>query len=354
MTDYKYGLDMLFRYASQYRFEDFDTLFSALEKKLPKEELGEACLLRAQIKLLAADDSLSEDLNKADKLPVKSETLRPTLSWQPDSPNRFVVFSRKQGGLKRFLDELPRAEAVLGRCCGNSAVSLIRQISSEIFYYSGQFDEAAARAQKQCAADRNPSDRMLAHYVLFRCYLATGDTAKAGQCMLDMIALSQTYPECAAPYRIVRSWANLTTGWSGDTLRFQDVSPGKPLPVLEDRLAAIRTGIFQLSDSEKPFADYAARNYESACTMRRHFMDIFNALYWFQAGDFQQMTANFVNAYEASSASGLLMPFAEYGKQIVPMLKYIETSDIRCSSLWIDRVRSFANRYEESVETYRT
>ena len=54
---------MLFQNACEYKFDAFNALPRNLELSPPKEELGEAYLLRAQIKLYAADDTISDDLS---------------------------------------------------------------------------------------------------------------------------------------------------------------------------------------------------------------------------------------------------------------------------------------------------
>lgn len=108
-----------------------------------------------------------------------------------------------------------------------------------------------------------------------------------------------------------------------------------------------------MGDSEEPFALYAERNYSDSCTMRQHYMDIFHAVYWFQTGDFAQAEDYFMRAYEVSEASGLIMPFAEYGEQIVRLLTRGMNNGTKCKQEWVHSVLSMAEQYEESLDSYR-
>lgn len=348
------NLKLLFRQASEHKFDDFDKSLDEASSCFAPDELGEALLMRAQIKLMSTDETFMDDLRHA-KSP-DTPLLFPCLNdvWTCDSPNRFVVFSDADGALRNFSELLPSAEKELGALYGESGAIMVRQMQSEILYFSGKFGEALRLAE--LATDRgqeNGSDIMLSLYVRFRCNLAMGHRERAEQCMMDMIRTAKARPECLEAYLVVRGWANVTTGWSGDSPRFHDTPQGGSRAVLEDRLSAIRNGISRLSPKEQPFVEYASRRYGGACTMRQHYTDIFNAIYWFQAGDTEQSEEHFMKAYRASVASGLVMPFAEYGTQIIPLLRYAESIDTACSREWIASILSYAERYEECLRAYR-
>ncbi|MDL2263336.1 hypothetical protein LJC31_01645 [Synergistaceae bacterium OttesenSCG-928-I11] len=347
-------LERLFRYASEYKFRDFSDRFAELAPQFPAEALRDAHLIAAQIKLFAADETLLDDLEKIAE--IEGPPRFPCLSecWLPDSPNRFIVFKKTRGAVRDFLQNLPRVEELLSRWYAEAGASMARQVRSEVLYFSGAFEEARRLAEKQLEKSRERrADAIPAQYVRFRCCLAMGLGEEAEACMLDMIRMARVHPECLGPYRVVRDWANLTTGWSGDTPRFCEVPDGGAQPVLEDRLAAIRTGISRLSPLEEPFVEYAEREYGEAYTVRQYYMDIFHALYWFQVGDPGQAEAHFMRAYQISVASDLVMPFVEYGSQIIPLLRHIEGGSTVCSQEWIARIRSLAEGYEQSLHEYR-
>jgi hypothetical protein len=347
-------LEALFRNASAYRFLDFEELFADLTPHFSPAELREACLMRAQIKLFAADATLLDDLQKAGRDGPAPRFPCLNGQWLPDSPNRFVVFSRTPDALRDFVRILPRVGEALEHWYGETGAVMVRQLHSEILYFSGDFAGALRLAEDLSDGDWvHRADVLLALHVRFRCCLGAGRPEEAERCMLDMIRVGKAHPACLASYLAIRDWANLTTGWSGDTPRFCDAPDGDVLPVLDDRLTAIRRGISRLSPREESFAAYAARGYAASYTMRRFYMDIFHAIYWFQAGERGEAEAHFQRACRVSLDSGLLMPFAEYGGQILPLLRSVAESGTSCSHDWLATVTRLAERYEESLRAYR-
>ena len=348
------GLELLFQYASQYEFDNFDELFSELEPVLPDEEFWEAYLMRAQIKLHTTDTTVVEDLEKAAQ--AGDAPKYPCLfdSWTVDAPNRFIVFPKTPGDLRDFLQALPQVQEELGKWYGEQGRIAVRQLQCEINYFLGRIDEALAFAKEQDGAKSpNPVDTVLSLCLLFRCYLAMGLSRKARECMLELIRSSQTSPKCLPNYEAHRGWANLTTGWSGETPRFYETSGGEQLPILDDRLKSIRKGAARTTPLEEPFVNYAERSYKGAYAVRQYYMDLFHAMYWFQMGDHKQAEFYFFNLYCVASTSGLLMPFVECGGQIMPLLRYMKRVAAPHAQEWIAGVLAHAERYEKSLSVYR-
>lgn len=351
--DQKKRLESLFSCAAEYRFRAFASLFSKLEAN-PAGVPPEAYLLRAQIKLFAADESCADDLAKAGS--AGADPVHPCLGgiWMADCPNRIVVFSKAPGALERFLDALPHTGALLEGWYGEAGRSMASQIQSEILYYAGRFEEAVSLAETQLRPGRaDETNTLLALCNLYRCHLATGKPDKAEQCMLDMITFTSTHPKYLDQYRIIREWANLTTGWSGDTPRFASGVRGETVPVLEDRLEAIRHGMSSQSPLEAPFTAYAQGGYADAYPLRQYYMDVFNAVYWFQTGDIPQSETFFKSAHEVAVNSGLIMPIVEYGIQIIPLLEHALQNGIVHSEKWAGRISDLAHQYEENLGIYR-
>lgn len=344
---------LLFQYASAYRFQEFDALLAQLGPGLCRQELPDVYGMRAQIKLYAAADTALADAAAASQpgLPPQFPCLN--AKWLPDSANRFVVFSKAPGALDRFSGTLAQVAEHLDQLYGGPGRNMVRQVQSEILYFQGHFDKAIQLARQQLVAvPANSASVILALYVMLRSHLAGGESSEAGQCMMEIIRASRASAECLAPYRVVRSWANLTTGWSGETPRFRMESVEDPTPVLDDRLDAIRDGITRLSRLEEPFAEYARRSYEDAYVMRDFFMDVFYAIYWHQSGDLAQSDLSFAKAYRIAADSGLPMPFVEYGKQILPLLERAK-GDERYDAEWLDRVSALASQYEAGLDAFR-
>lgn len=311
--------------------------------------------MRAQIKLLITDASCLTDLHSAGEAFATPRYPCLGTQWLSDSPNRLMIFFKRPGALREFLQMLPSAEEALAKWYGDAGSAMVRQIHSEILYFSGKPREALDIAKVHRPTDAvTATDAILAQCTLFRCYLATGFPQKAEQSMLEMIRISKDHPECADAYQSIRHWANLTTGWSGENPRFLRGPQGEKLPVLEDRLEAIREGYSRISPLEDPFVRYAQQRYQDTYTMRSYYMDIFHAIYWFQAGDTRQADACFQKACQIALATGLIMPFAEYGRQIIPLLRQASENDAHCPKAWYERLLSLSERYEEFLEAYRS
>lgn len=343
-------LDKLYKLAAALRFDDFYVAYPCSGEAVAETE-DEAALIRTQIGLFASDPSALADIGG---LTIKTAE-KPCLAgvWPPDSPNRFAVFDRSDGALAGFLDALPRFALLLEKFYGSEGRAMADQVQSEILYYSGRIEEALAVAEnKYKTMAKSPVDVMLAQYVMFRCYLASGAVEMAQLCMLEMIRSSKTHPECIRQYSVIRSWANMTTGWSGDSPRFIEKADTE-IPVLKDRIKEISEGIALLSPAEDAFSRESRRVCgDNACTMRGYYMDIFNALHWFSSGDNDRTRADFDKAYAISAATGLVMPFAEYGAQILPLLAHMKKAGNYASD-WLDRVSNLAEGYEKSIVSYR-
>ena len=349
------NLELLFQYASEYQFEKFNTLFFETEKILSLEEFWEAYLMRAQIKLYASDLMVLEDLEKAERVGKKPQFPFLCMKWRIDAPNRFIIFSKKMDSLRKFLQSLPQIGEKLARWYGEDGNAIVRQMQCEIHYFTGEVNQALAFAESQNQEKyENHTVAILSSCTKFRCYLALRQPQKAEQSMLDGIRLSKTHPECVAAYQAFRAWANVTTSWNGDSPRFYDDPSGKKLPVLEDRLETIRSGSARTTLLEEPFVEYAEHTYENAYALRQYYMDLFHAMYWLSVGDHKQTESYFLGIYDVAVASGVIMPLVECGEQLIPLLKYVKSNNIACSSEWIEDIMSRARQYEENLNLYRS
>ena len=354
MTNEANGLELLFQNACEYKFNEFDKLLVDLEASRPIEEIWEAYLMRAQIKLYSTDETVSADLEKIDRFNMPARFPRLSSIWRVDSPNRFIVFSNAPGELLNFLQALPQVRQKFSRWYGEQGDITVRLIQGEIHYFLGETGKALELAEEQHhSGQKNNIDTILNQGLQFRCYLAMCFPLKAEECMLDMIRLSQSHPECQPVYHAIRLWANLTTNWNGDSPRFYDDPSGKRMPVLEDRLEGIRMGSARTTPLEEPFVKYAESGYGNAYALRHYYMDLFHAMYWFQAGDYQQTESYFTKLYHIAAESGIYMPLVECGEQITPLLQHVKDSSWGCSRKLIDKVISRAEQYEKSLKAYQ-
>ena len=60
----------------------------------------------------------------------------------------------------------------------------------------------------------------------------------------------------------------------------------------------------------------------------------------------------FLKAHKIAVASGLVMPFVEYGRQIAPLLEHIKRES-KTYATWAEHILELAYLYEKSLEKYR-
>ena len=349
MTDNK-NEELLFQYACGYRFNEFDSLFCEMEEEMSPDALGEAYLMRAQIKLCTTDLTAPDDLAKAMKgsrIPKFPPLIN---SWKSDGINHFIAFSKASGLLKEFVAAFPEVRKKLSYWYGNQSDIVLTQMQGEICYFMGDIEMALPFAETHRSMPVNRIDAILGLILEYRCYLALMQPEKAQQCMFDIIRHSKAYPECVEIYGAFRLWANLTTGWSGDSPRFYEDEDGREQPVLKDRLEGIRLGLARHTPIESHFIEYAEKSCEDIYTIRQYYMDWFHAMYWLSVDDRKQAETYFHKIYKIAAASGVFMPVIECGAQSLPILEYMKKLD---TELPLDDVMRRSKHYEECVNVYR-
>lgn len=348
------SLAELFQYAAGHQFGAFDRLLLEMEGSFTEEELWEAYLMRAQIKLYTTDLSLLRDVEIAGQ--AAGTPRFPLLStvWKVDAPNRFVVFPKAPEALPVFLQSLPEVGERLAKWYGGQARIIVGQIQGEISYFTGEIKAALAFALEQRRMQfSNNTNAIMSLMLQYRCHLALGQALEAEQCMLDMIRLARTFPECAAPYQAFRDWVVITTSWNGDSPRFYVDKNGAKLPVLEDRLENIRNGSPQARHLELPFVEYAEGHYDTAYQIRQLYMDVFHAIYWHSVRDRKQADSYFRRLYEIEQASGIIMPFVECGEQVTSLLEYALENKLVCPRSWTEKILVLARQYEANLNKYQ-
>lgn len=346
------NIELLFQYGIEYRFEEFEKLFSKLEKCLPYHEFWEAYLMRAQIKLYASDSSAIDDLIKVEQHDgIVCFPLFSTI-WKADYVNRFSIFPQTHGALKYFLQSLECIREKIFRWYGEQGTLFVRQLQCDIYYFTGKLNESLNLANLQQQSEfKTPIDTMFLLIVQYRCNLALGNIQRAEEYMLELIRCSKANPECVDIYKSFRLWAIATTSWNGDSPRFFEDNDGTRKPLLKDRLESIKKGIARTTPIETPCVEYAERAYEGAYTLKQYYMDWFHAIYWFSVDDYRQAESYFAKAYKMAQASGLIMPIIECGEQIIPLYRYIQNSNINCSQAWLEDVITRAEHYENSLNS---
>lgn len=314
-------------------------------------------LMKAQIKLLLSDQTAIHDLRQAKTLSKSPRMPFLFSEWKPNSPNSFIVFDSNPGSVQSFLKILTPCGELLRDWYGEQGYHTAMQIKSEILYFMGKPNEAAALSEGLFQqTESNYLYHVLTGYTLLRCYLAMGKIHAAEAVILEIIryAKKSGLPHCMEMYHTIREWVNLTTGWSGDSPRYQKTTAGDILPVLDDRITAVRKGISAPSTTEEPFVLYARRRHKSSYTMRELYMDIFGAMEAFRNGLPEQARENFLRAYRIAKPNDLLMPFAEYGGQIHGLTDYMTKQNDGIDPVWTSRMLELSRQYEKNLSAYRS
>lgn len=355
MMDCERSIGRLYQYASRHQFEEFDALLALLEEEQPFEAMWEAYLMRAQIKLFSTDITLWDDLERVAQIKKKPQYACLNSVWECDIPNRFVVFPRESGALQMFCQTLPQTRSMMVRWYGVQGDNMVSIIQCNILYFMGDIQSSLSLSEASLSLSYGSDlDTLLFSINCFRCYLALGMPEKAERSIIQAIRLSAKHPECVAAYLCFRDWVNLTTNWSGDSPRFIENDQGMKLPVLDDRIESIRTGMARTTAMESAFIAYAERYYENAYGIRQHFMDVFNAIYWHAMRDYAQAEVFYGKMENTLTTTGLLMPGIECGGQILPLLKYAQSSITTAHNKLLAALMDKAQEYENALGAYQS
>lgn len=341
---------------------DLQAVFAGIEKAkalLQEEDLGELYYLRAQIKLLILDPTMLRDLERATALRRPGQSYNSFFTvYEPAEANGFILFSPAKGSIIRFKAALYEAYGLFDSI--NREDTLIaKQVECEIHYFTAQFDWAIALAEKlyeNHASNGRHAYAIWAAYVLLRCYLAMGMADEAEEFIMRIIrqVRDSNKNNCLKMYETIRSWLNLTTGWSGDTPRYHVTPSGAAFPALEDRIEAIEHGISALGQTELPFVELARQREKDIYTMREMYMGVFDAMSAFKGGDHGLADETIYGVYEKSCDSGIAMPFVEYGGQLAPVLGYLrQNSAERYPEKWLGHLEELAAQYERGLVRFR-
>lgn len=344
--------------AADYKLLECFQYAQSLLSRLQGAELGEAYLYLAQLRLLAGDVRFEDDLRQAEELLQGSSSITPFFAvHEPLDPNLFIVFQPGRGQIPAYLKALRRAQEPMLQAGGVISGCALKLMEAEILYFQGQFHDAIAMAKEllETLQEEGRYDyAMLAGHILLRCYLASGMSKDTENIIKKLIAWSGKAENCKHIYNTVRAWMNLTTGWGGEVPRYYTTPEGKVLPALENRVVAIEQGIGRLGPAEEAVAELARFHNPAVHTMRGYYMEIFDAMVDFKYG--KRNLEPFKAIYETAQGNNLIMPLAEYGKQVLPLLDYAQHAPggEAFDKDWLIDAKAMASLYEDNLNTYCT
>lgn len=358
----KEELSRLLTCAKTLQIQEYIRLSDDLMHILDGEDLAMALLSRAQMKLLTTDSTIYSDLRQASRLlpdGLKDNTDSLLSEFTFHSPNGFFIISRRPGALPEYLNALEGSQDMIGQFFGENGSLIASQLESEILYHMGNF-RGALRIAQGLASNLEKKGRydsvMLAQHVLLRCHLAVGDIKNVNKTMLYMINFTKATLGSLENniYQSIRSWFNITTGWSGETQRYYTTPDHEVYPVLADRAQALQHGIAQPRSTEIPLTQYASAVQDDVYELRTLYSDIYDMLLAFKYKSPDNSLPLFDPIYRATFENRLIMPFAEYGEQIIPFLEYISSQKSGCYNMeWISRLIHVSASYEQGLKKLR-
>lgn len=337
-------------------YRDIDLSDDAIEGKEPNKR-GELYLLRAQLKALTADGSLLGDCFKARELLKKGKTVECAYSFMRlANPGSLSLIPKQRGMYAEYLKALFEAQEIFFEYSGDCGKNILTLVRSEALYYTHEYEEAASLAfplvQEFISQDKIEC-AMFASYVLLRCYLAAAKPDNARKVVFDLFEWSKKGKDFYRLYGIMRSWLNLTTGWSGDSLRYHTVPDGTVIPVLEDRAAAIKQGIGEYTDYEFFVLNLSEKFNKSAMTMPDFYLMIYKIMVEFNSCARPIAELNLPEVFNIVYDTGLIQPLIEYGEQIIPLLKAAAKEGL-FDREWLHLLTRRAQSYERSLKLFRS
>ena len=339
----------------------FLKLVDQAPETLAGEILGELYFMRAQIKLFYSDETLLEDLKMAGKL-LPNGNKRPSMGtrFRTDTPNLFTIFYPEGGSLSRFKLSLHKSLPLLQKFGGDVAVRLAKLCEAEIIYFTGNFEKALAIAEPVCREATKDSAHyvsIMGGFILVRCYIALGDAEKLEAAMAQLIRYSKilSRPDYRELYAKIMGWVNCTTGWMGETPRYHITPSGVRLSVLSDRILVMNEKINAHGIFESALYRAAKHTYPEAVSMKDLYARIYEAMVQFNLGKKEQAAAIFYEVYMLTQKNRVIMPFVEYGAQILPLLQYSlsRKDSARFARRWSDKLNQMATQYEAALLVIR-
>lgn len=357
-TEYVGQLDAIQNKISHLHLVEAYQLIQELEPTMAGAQWGELLLMRAELKLFLADASFGQDLEQAAELLPQPAVKDIWQDFCPRDPNAFFLFGQEPGSLDNFCLALDQSYNKLVAYAGERTGMMARQLQSEILYYQGKLTQAlkiSEYLQQELNAREEYPQGTMAGYTQLRCLLALGRSEEAQEVIRQIVSWVRVSKDesCASMYDTIRSWINLTTGWSGDTPRYHATPDGMQYPVLEDRMAAIDQGIADLGVTERPFAQLAVEVRPSTVVMRQLFMDVFDAVAQFRRGKRKEAAEAFLRGYQVAYPNQLAMPLVEYGAQIVPLLEHVMQTPGEINCHWLEELLVLARGYEQALDRFR-
>ena len=332
-------------------------------EELESEEQEELYLIRAQIKIFTGDETILDDLKAAKKLlpggaalPGGGTLPAAGTGYISDTSNLFIVFSARPGSVSRFKVALQKSIPLFQKLCGDACASLAMAMEADILYHTGHIEKALSIAAPVYSALVEANQyymAMVVGFILIRCHIAQGNPKKTEQVIAQLAKYSRilSKPRLKEVYKTVQGWINCTTGYMGAYPRFLRTPDGLEHCVLDLRTQMMLADITERGHLEGAVVRCARHSIPDAFAVKELYANLYNAMLLFQLGKREGAVALFYEQYMKTQKNRVIMAFAEYGKQILPLLQYAlgRPDGDRFARRWSDKLNQMATQYEESL-----
>lgn len=349
------------KYVKQCDYVEALEYFEEHRDEVSGEDLGELYLSLAQAKLFACDETVLDDLKAAKHLlPEGSRVTTIGTVLEPSSPHTFIVFNSEAGALNRYRVILRKAAPILKKLCGGMSGDIIWAYEAEMLYYTGYIQKALEIAEPLWAHTVKNNYYMLAYYVghvLIRCYISTADSEKMETTLSQLIRYSKilSIPRNRILYNYINDWINCTTGWMGEVPRFIASPNGIEQPMLDDRISMMNGVMAAYSKVEESYIQLAKHQMARAYSIKEVCSNLYEAVILYKLGRKNHAASLFYDMYSITQKNRIIMPFVEYGAQILPLMQYAlsRKDGERFARRWSDKLHHMATKYEESLRVIR-
>ena len=337
------------------RYGDFDVFLRSAQSGLSRDDLGVLCFIRGVLKTFLCDPTILEDFQNAERFLSEPIQFTPnSIQCLGSDPTLLRRIRPKTSSLFKFRNSVEKAGPVLDRLTRNPLRRMICSvIVAETFYLNGKIPQAISLAAPVFSfANENEHPLLLCYagFVLIRCAIVTGDAVWFRHLLDTISRATKSAPMLQEMSGRIAGWLNAATGYLGVAPRYTVLPSGIEIPNIDARVAyRMDMGMGdQIAIMPNPIS--ADENLPIA--LADVYTHLFHAMMFYKHREPEEAVRRFAMADAITRENRIYMPFAEYGDQIVPLLRYAMKKDA-ISRLHMNKLLTLAQTYEKGLRAIR-
>lgn len=316
----KEGWDVL----SKKGYDGFEAFFLAEKERASKRDLGLLYFLRGCLKQDRCDPTLLTDFECAEALLQEPIRLAPDfMQYFTRNPRLLHYIRPNSSALFKHRVAVEKSGPVLDRLTQNPMCGMICSVVvGEIFYLNGKIPQAIASATPAYVfANENklPLPQCYAGFLLMRCAIMTGNAEWFRQMLDSVTKVLKMTPLLRETRKRLLDWINATTGYLGMAPRYTALPNGIEILNIDARVA-YRRSIDMKNKIASMHDPTAGKN--QPVKLADVYTHLFHAMMFFKHCEPDEAVRHFVKADAITRENRIYMPFAEYGDQIIPLIRH--------------------------------